>query len=113
MTAKQNRIAARRARRMDNQTSASALVPTKSSSSASGEYKWQYEEGSSLFKNYDPKASDIVEEHYQEYLATPSNWDVRSVHSGEWRYQVDFPNMIQTNIQHENHRVRAIRRVPC
>lgn len=103
---------ARRARRQhgtSSASSASAIIP----SSTSAKYKWQYQENSSTFGDYDPKASALVERAYCEYMAAPSNWDVRSVESGEWCYQVDFPNMIQTNIQHENHRVRRIRRVLC
>jgi len=98
---------ARRARRQRGTSSTSAI------SISTGKYKWQYQENSSTFGDYDPKASTLVEQAYSEYIAAPSNWDVRSVRSGEWCYQVDFPNMIQTNIQHENHKVRKIRRVPC
>jgi len=62
------------------------------------------------WKNYDAKASDVVEEVYQKYLANRGDTDVRAVKSGQWEYMVDFLAMKQTNIQHENHTVRNIRR---
>lgn len=73
---------------------------------------WQYVDNSGKFDDYDPSASDAVEECYQEYLKNPHMMDVRAVRSGDWQYQVDFLQMKQTNINHENHRVRTIRRIP-
>jgi WWE domain-containing protein len=61
---------------------------------------------------YDPEASESVDQAFQAYLMDPKCMDVRSVHSGDWEYQVDFQNMKQTNISHGKHRVREIRRVP-
>jgi len=72
-------------------------------------YHWEYKEGN-MWQPYAPEASDIVEAAYQDYLNDPNKIDVRSVKSGMWAYQVDFTNMTQTNIQHENHTVRDIRR---
>jgi len=72
---------------------------------------WQYEESKS-WKNYDVAASDTVEEVYQNYLSNKGDTDVRAVHSGSWEYQVDFMAMRQTNIQHQSHTSRNIRRVP-
>lgn len=57
---------------------------------------WQYEDGG-RFHDYDGKASDIVEQCYQEYVANPHMMDVRAVKSGDWEYQVDFINMKQTS----------------
>jgi len=71
--------------------------------------KWQYFDNG--WKNYSKEADRTVEECYQEYLKTPGSYDVRSVRSGQWLYQVDFINMKQTNIQHEAHTVRDIRRI--
>jgi len=71
---------------------------------------WQYSDGS--WKNYEVGASDTVEKVYQGYLANRGDTDVRAVKSGQWEYMVDFQAMKQTNIQHENHTVRSIRRVP-
>jgi hypothetical protein len=71
--------------------------------------KWQYEDNG--WKDYDAEASEEVEKCYQTYLSCPGQFDVRSVKSGTWHYQVDFPQMIQTNIRHENHTRRAIRRI--
>lgn len=71
--------------------------------------KWQYEDNG--WRDYDREASEEVERCYQTYLNCPGQFDVRSIQSGTWHYQVDFPQMIQTNIRHENHTRRAIRRV--
>jgi len=70
---------------------------------------WQYFD--KIWKNYDNAASETCEDVYQKYLANRGDTDVRAVHSGQWEYQVDFMAMKQTNIQHENHTVRNIRRV--
>lgn len=72
-------------------------------------HKWQYDDNG--FHDYDKEASKEVEAAYQDYLKSPGCWDVRAVKSGKWEYQVDFPNMKQTNIQHEKHTQRSIRRV--
>jgi len=72
-------------------------------------YIWEYKEHDKWFP-YAPEASVIVEKAYKDYLADPNQIDVRSVQSGMWAYQVDFTNMTQTNIQHQNHTTRDIRR---
>jgi len=73
------------------------------------DHHWQYHHGT--WKDYDAKASDTVEETYLKYLENRGETDVRAVKSGQWEYQVDFMAMKQTNIQHENHTVRNIRRL--
>jgi len=70
---------------------------------------WQYYDNG--WKNYDKDAAKVVEEAYQEYVKDPGQFDVRAIKSGHWMYQVDFANMKQTNIQHEAHTIRNIRRV--
>jgi len=70
---------------------------------------WQYYDNG--WKNYEREAAKVVEEAYQEYVKDPGQFDVRAIKSGHWMYQVDFANMKQTNIQHEAHTVRNIRRV--
>eukprot|EP01126_Amoeba_proteus_P059624 TRINITY_DN77_c0_g1_i2.p1 TRINITY_DN77_c0_g1~~TRINITY_DN77_c0_g1_i2.p1 ORF type:complete len:315 (-),score=54.05 TRINITY_DN77_c0_g1_i2:105-1049(-) len=79
-------------------------------SSESTELVWVWQYYNKGFYNYDPSASDVVESVYQEYLTSPYTCDVRSVHSGEWQYEVDFKQMTQKNILHEAHTVRPIRR---
>jgi len=84
------------------------------SSSATGSkedlvWAWQYYDNG--FHNYDSAASDAVEGVYQEYLTSPYTCDVRAVQSGQWQYEIDFRLMTQTNIQHENHTKRKIRRL--
>jgi len=71
--------------------------------------RWEYFDRT--WRPYDKSALDVVEAAYQEYLRDPGMLDVRAVQSGSWRYQVDFVNMQQTNIEHANHTVRKIRRV--
>jgi len=57
-------------------------------------------------------ASNEVERIYQGYLANRGDTDVRAVKSGQWEYMVDFLALKQTNLQHESHTVRDIRRIP-
>jgi len=73
---------------------------------------WQFKDDHGGWKSYDVTASDTVEEVYQNYLSNRGDNDVRAVHSGQWEYMVDFMAMKQTNIQHPNHTVRDLRRVP-
>lgn len=61
--------------------------------------------------NYDPEASDIVEDSWQKYIVNRGMNDVRSVKSGEWEYFVDFMNWKQRNIVHSAHTQRPIRRL--
>jgi len=68
---------------------------------------WQYSDNG--WYNYDPEGSAEVEKAYQDYLTNPTV-DVRSVASGQWKYQIDFKQMTQQNIEHANHTIRAIRR---
>jgi len=70
---------------------------------------WQYYDNG--FYNYDSTASDVVESVYQEYLSSPYTCDVRSVHSGQWDYEIDFRVMTQRNIGHAAHTTRYIRRM--
>jgi len=79
-------------------------------SPAGFKFKWQYRDGT--WKDYQLNGSDVVEQAYQDYMKNPGKCDVRAVKSGQWSYQVDFLNLKQTNIQHESHTVRDIRRIP-
>jgi len=75
---------------------------------SSGKPHWQYFHGT--WQNYDPEGSDLVETQYQEWLNNNQMFDVRSVKSGTWEYNVDFRKMVQINIQHASHTERKIRR---
>lgn len=79
------------------------------SATESPTHKWQYFDNG--WFDYHAEASKLVEEAYQDYIAHPGMWDVRAVKSGRWHYQVDFPNLKQTNIEHDDHTQRDIRRV--
>jgi len=61
--------------------------------------------------DYDEEASDVVEDEWQKYIVNRGMNDVRAVKSGEWEYMVDFINWKQTNIIHQNHRERPVRRI--
>ena len=67
---------------------------------------WQYQANDGTWLNYDPEASDFVDEMYRN-----GEPDVRSVKSGQWEYQVDFLVMKQTNTQKDNNRIRDVRRI--
>jgi len=68
---------------------------------------WQYKHGG--WHNYDTEASDVVEAAYKDWQSNPYT-DVRSVKSGVWHYMVDFRQMRQTNVEHQSHTQRDIRR---
>jgi len=88
----------------------STTTSTPGISPAGYKFKWQYMDGT--WKDYQLNGSDVVEQAYQDYMKNPGKCDVRAVKSGQWSYQVDFLNLKQTNIQHESHTVRDIRRIP-
>jgi len=93
-----------------SRSSSNSSKPLVNVPGAKYENVWQYKEGLN-WKSYDEKASNVVEEVYQKYLGNKGDTDVRAVKSGQWEYQVDFSAMKQTNIQHENHTTRDIRRI--
>jgi len=69
---------------------------------------WEYKHGG--WHTYDQEASKMVEAIYQSWVSDPSV-DIRTVKSGHWNYMIDFNTMKQTNIEHEDHTARDIRRV--
>jgi hypothetical protein len=93
--------------RRDNSANPSLLIP-----GAKKEFVWQYKGNGNLWENYEARASDAVEEIFLRYKENRGDTDVRAIKSGDWEYQVDFLSFKQTNIQHENHRIRDIRRIP-
>jgi poly [ADP-ribose] polymerase len=77
--------------------------------------KWQYwvDDGidgkTTGWYDYDTVASARVERLYTEHTNNPQ-FNERTVDSGMWTYTVNLTQMIQTNIKHENHTSRRIRR---
>jgi hypothetical protein len=69
---------------------------------------WQYYDKG--WNNYDFDASETVDDVYEQWKKNPGDFDVRSVHSGQFNYMVDFRQMNQQNIDIDNHTVRKIRR---
>ena len=74
-------------------------------------HKWQFMNDFNQFQDYDKAASDLVEMEYSSWQVTPSV-SVRSVHSGDWDYSVDFNALKQRNLRHHAHKERKIQRVP-
>lgn len=72
---------------------------------------WQYETKNQGWQPFDAQAVTPIEAEYQKFLADPHNYDVREVRSGRFRYFINFAAMRQTNIDHDDHRERAVRRV--
>lgn len=107
-SAKIKRASKKKTSSNDNATSVSNSAPN-STTQQPQKVVWLYEEDNQ-WKPYDTDASDSVEKDYQLYLTDTSQWDVRSIKSGLFSYQVDFTNMQQKNIVHENHKIRNIRR---
>jgi len=68
---------------------------------------WQFKHGT--WHDYDQAASDVVEEAYQDWKKNPYI-DIRAIKSGYWNYSIDFKRMVQTNIQHDAHTQREVRR---
>lgn len=98
------------------------LLKNKKNSDYQRRYKalWQYYDNNNInavikradgWYDYDLQASDVVEDEWQRYIVNRGNCDVRAVKSGQWEYMVDFMNWKQTNIVHENHKQRQVRRL--
>jgi len=94
---------------LDHRIASDAPLRGKVLKKSQDEYVWQYKHGA-LWHTYDAEASKMVEAIYQTFVTDP-NTDIRSVKSGDWSYMVDFNNMTQQNIEHQNHTVRNIRRI--
>jgi len=83
------------------------------------DYMWQYFDDNKNTTNisndnwydYDLQANKIVEEEWQRYIKNRAMNDVRAVKSGQFEYFVDFIGWKQTNIVHQDHKVRNIRRI--
>lgn len=72
---------------------------------------WQFRENDGLYYNFDKSASEQVEDAYQKFVSNPKQVDVVSAKSGtHGSYMIDFRQFTQTNITHENHKIRDVRR---
>lgn len=69
---------------------------------------WQYYDNG--FNEYDIDVSNIIEDTYQSYIID-SKYDIKSIKSGKYEYEIDFKLMLQTNIQNGKFTKRRIRRV--
>ena len=80
------------------------------------EGKWQYwvddcvDGKSTNWYDYTADGNYNVEELYQFHLQNKKCHN-RIVASGAWTYDVDLINMTQTNVTHQNHTSRKIRRI--
>jgi hypothetical protein len=108
-SAKSTKSRSKTANKTPTPSTGSSTLPTETNTIESVTHKWQYFDNG--WFDYHPDASKAVEEAYQDYISNPGMWDVRAVKSGRWHYQVDFPNMKQTNIEHDDHTQRDIRRI--
>jgi hypothetical protein len=77
---------------------------------------WQYDSRHGWF-DFDLDASQQIEDVWRAHEREPNNhqYHQATVKSGGdgWRYTVNFDQMTETNLDHERHRVRNIRRVPA
>ncbi|KAJ9462351.1 hypothetical protein DIPPA_06550 [Diplonema papillatum] len=72
-------------------------------------YKWQFLEAPPHhWRDYDARASVELDAAWS--TKDPDRMTV-AVPSGDWSYEIDFNIMQQTNVNHPNHRQRAVRRV--
>lgn len=71
---------------------------------------WQYQKNNEWI-NFEIYASDLIEKYYLEYLSDENNNSV-TTKNGNWCYWIDFIAMKRTNIDHEKHSTRCVRRVP-
>lgn len=88
----------------------------RSIAGANGGCLWQYHVDDGVdgkrkgWYDYFKEAAEIVEGAHAEFVANPErNFNVRSVQSGTFCYQVDFSEMKQTNVTHPNRTQRQIR----
>ncbi|ELR17788.1 uncharacterized protein ACA1_066090 [Acanthamoeba castellanii str. Neff] len=77
---------------------------------------WQFDSRHGWF-DFDLDASQQIEDAWRAHERDPNNdqYHQAEVKSGPdgWRYSVNFDQMTETNLDHERHRVRNIRRVPA
>jgi len=75
-------------------------------------FKWQFVENDKTWRDYQPDASAVVEQHHDEWAAGTGEELTRKIKSGYFNYTVDFSKMQQENADHAAHTKRRIRRVP-
>jgi len=93
---------------LDHRIASDAPLRGKAKKKESEQFIWQYQHGG--WHDYDEEANKMVEAIYQAWKNDPGV-DIRTVKSGHWNYMIDFNLMKQTNIEHESHTERTIRRV--
>jgi len=77
------------------------------------QYVWQFDSKHGWF-DFDSSASEEVDSKFLQRSKNPNFENEKVVvksGSDEWKYLIDFNNMTQTNMDHQNHRTRNIRRV--
>ena len=63
------------------------------------------------WKPYADQQQVELETAFQSFAVTKtSSSNLVRIHAGRWGYEIDFAKMVQKNIQHPNHRERAVRR---
>jgi hypothetical protein len=99
---------------MDADTMETGLVGG-SSTNLDEDFTWQYLDNAGWVP-YGSSHQSILENAYQafvDYNSMTSTVRTVQIQTDEWAYDVDFKQMVQTNMDHADSRTRSVRRVVC
>jgi hypothetical protein len=96
---------------LDADTMETGLAGSDTSASAAN-VSWEYEDNSG-WTSYGDSHQAVLEASYQIFLRNKHSTTACKVRiqTDAWAYEVDFEDMVQTNLDHPGHRFRPVRRV--
>lgn len=72
---------------------------------------WEFMDDAGTWTRYSHGHNAAIERRYQAQLVDQDDCPIERIKTNFWTYEVDVNEMIQTNIDHGDHRQRQIRRV--
>ena len=96
---------------LDVDTMETGLVVSDTSASATNA-SWEYEDNTG-WMSYGDSQQAVLESFYQVFLRNKNLTTACKVRiqTDAWAYEVDFEDMVQTNLDHQGHRSRPVRRL--
>jgi hypothetical protein len=96
---------------LDVDTMETGLAGSDTSASATN-VSWEYQDNSA-WALYGDSQQAVLESSYQVFLRNKSLTTAckTRIQTDEWAYEVNFEDMVQTNLDHPGHRSRPVRRL--
>jgi hypothetical protein len=96
---------------LDADTMETGLAGSDTSASATN-VSWEYQDNTG-WMSYGDSQQAVLESFYQVFLRDkrPTTACKVRIQTDEWVYEVNFEDMVQTNLDHQEHRSRPVRRL--